>query len=126
MSTSMSTSGSFDRTLKFLSKMQSSDLYSGLEALAQKGVAALQSATPVDSGLASESWSYEIVRSPYGASISWVNTDRESGAKVVILIQYGHASKDGTFVSGRDFINPAIQPIFDEIANETWKKVTSA
>jgi hypothetical protein len=99
---------------------------SGLESLAQRGVAALQAATPTDSGLTAASWSYVIEERDGAVFISWLNSNIVMGTNVAILLQYGHGTGTGGYVSGRDFINPAIQPIFDEIANELWKKVTSA
>ncbi len=124
---SFSLSGSTTRTQSFLSKMRNSGtLTSGLESLGQRGVAALRAATPVESGLTAASWSYVIEKQGDVIFISWINTNAESGANVAILLQYGHGTGTGGYVSGRDYINPAIQPIFDEIANEMWKKVTSA
>lgn len=123
---SFTLSGSTDRTQKFLQKMNAPDLYSGLESLGQRGVAALQANTPVDSGLTANSWGYEIEVKSGSTTITWFNMHNESGANIAILLQYGHATGTGGYVSGRDYINPAIKPIFDEIANEVWKKVTSA
>jgi hypothetical protein len=124
--TLFTTSGSTARTQAFLTKMQSSDMFSGLEALAQEGVNALAAFTPVDSGLTAASWSYEIVRTSSSLSISWLNTNRNGTANIAVLLQYGHGTGTGGFISGYDYINPAIQPVFDRIAEEIWKKVTSA
>lgn len=118
--------GSTKRTESFLQKIGGGNLYSGLEAIAQRGVSALQANTPVDSGLTAASWSYEIENQSGTTSISWINTHVESGVPIAILLQYGHGTGTGGFVSGRDYINPAIKPIFDDLANEVWKKVTSA
>lgn len=123
----LSTSGSTKRTRDFTSKMSSSrSLYAGLESLAQRGVDALASATPIDSGLSAQSWSYEIEVKDGHVFISWVNTNLVNGVPVVVLLQYGHGTGTGGYVMGRDFINPAIQPIMEQIASELWKKVTSA
>jgi hypothetical protein len=123
----LSTSGSTKRTLAFTTKMSnSSSMYSGLQALAQRGVDALASATPVDSGLSAESWSYEIEIKGGHVFISWINTNLVDGTPVVVLLQYGHGTGNGGYVMGQDFINPAIQPIMEQIATELWKKVTSA
>jgi hypothetical protein len=97
-----------------------------LESLGQKGVAALSSATPVDSGLTAASWSYEISNKNGRTTITWFNSHVESGVNIAIILQYGHGTGTGGYVSGRDYINPAIQPIFDQIAEDMWKKVTSA
>lgn len=126
MGSIISLGGSTARTRAFLVKMQRAELYSGLESIAQRGVAALQAATPVESGLTAMSWSYEIEINGSSASITWVNTNTINGANVAILLQYGHGTGTGGYVSGRDYINPAIKPIFDEIAEEVWRKVTTA
>lgn len=121
----LSSSGSTAKTMSFLKSMINLSP-SGLESLAQRGVAALQAATPTDSGLTAASWSYVIEERDGAVFISWLNSNIVMGTNVAILLQYGHGTGTGGYVSGRDFINPAIQPIFDEIANELWKKVTSA
>lgn len=123
---SFATSGSFDRTQASLTKMLSGDLYSGLDALAREGVIALASSTPVETGLSAASWDYEIKRSKGSILIAWKNSDVENGFPVVIMLQYGYGTGTGGYVQGRDFINPAIKPIFDQIANKVWKAVTSA
>lgn len=127
MTIGLSSSGSTKRTRDFLTKMSSSrSLYNGLETLAQRGVDALASATPVDSGLSAQSWSYEIEVKDGHVFISWINTNLVDGTPVVVLLQYGHGTGTGGYVMGRDFINPAIQPIMEQIATELWRKVTSA
>lgn len=122
------TSGSTQKTMSFLTRMQNlnSDIRNALEAAGQKGVDALSSATPVDSGLTAMSWGYEIETSGDTTTIWWTNTNTISGVNVAIILQYGHGTGTGGWVSGRDYINPAIKSIFDEIANDVWKKVTSA
>ena len=124
---SFSSSGSTSRTSSFLKKMaETSTLYSSLDSLAQKGVAALQNATPVDSGLTASSWSYEIKIVAGGVTITWLNTNVNDGANVAILLQYGHGTGTGGYIQGYDYINPALKPVFDQIADEVWKKVTTA
>lgn len=123
---SFSVSGSTKRTEAFLAKMKSQDFASGLESIAQRGVAALQAATPMDSGLTAASWSYEIEKKGDVTFISWLNTNANNGVHVAIILQYGHGTGTGGYVAGRDYINPAIQSVMDELANEVWKKVTSA
>ena len=118
--------GSLKNTEKFLNSMAKGDMFKDLDRLAKEGVAALASATPIDSGLAAQSWDYIIDRSNGRCVISWINTNVENGLPVVLLIQYGHGTGTGGYVEGRDFINPAIQPIFDRIAEQVWKVVTSA
>lgn len=97
-----------------------------LESNGKLGVDALTSATPVDTSLASFSWTYQVNQNGSGFSISWLNTNVETGFQVAIMLQYGYATGTGGYVYGRDYINPAIQPIFDKIANDIWKAVTSA
>lgn len=119
-------SGSTVRTQRFLQKMQSTDLTSGLTSLAQRGVTALQAATPKDSSLTANSWDYEIEVKNGNTKITWINTNTVDGVNIAIILQYGHGTGTGGYVAGRDYINGALQPIFDEIANQVWKKVTSA
>lgn len=119
--------GSTDRTMKFLQKMQSpSELYSGIDVLAQRGVEALRAATPFDSGLTAASWGYETEIKNGAITITWYNTNTSNGVNVAVILQYGHGTGTGGYVAGRDYINGAIKPIFDEIANDVWKRVTSA
>ena len=106
--------------------MQKPDLYSGLTGLAQRGVAALQASTPKESGLTAASWDYEIETKGDITKITWINTHTVDGVNIAIILQYGHGTGTGGYVSGRDYINPAIKPIFDEISDEVWKKVTLA
>ena len=122
-----STSGSFDKTDKFLAYLGKGQMYKNLDAAARRGVSALVGATPVDSGATATSWDYILESGPGYASIWWVNTHVDSqGAPVAILLQYGHGTGTGGYVQGRDFINPAIRPIMDEIADPVWKGVQSA
>lgn len=91
------------------------------------GVVALNAATPRNSGLSAGSWQYRVIRNHRWPGIEWYNTNPagESGVPVVILIQYGHATRDGGYIQGRDFINPAMKPVFENIRQELWKKVRS-
>ena len=126
MTISFDASGDFKNTERFLGKVTKVNLLPALRSLAMAGVRALASATPVDSGLAADSWGYEITRSRTSTSITWTNSDVESGFPVAIMLQYGHGTRNGGYVKGRDYINPAMQPVFDKIAEEAWKVVTSA
>ena len=123
---SFTVSGSFDRTTKFLHAMDRLDIRAIVEPYARQGVIALQNATPVDSGLASESWSYEIEVSSEQVVIYWTNTDIEDGFPVAVMIQLGHGTGTGGYVHGRDYINPAMQSIFDQMSNAVWRAVTLA
>lgn len=97
-----------------------------LDKYGKMGVEALKAATPVDTGKTADSWSYEIVRTKNSVKIVWSNSNTTvDGIPIVVLLQYGHATGYGTYVQGRDFINPAIQPVFDKIAAKVWKEVTS-
>lgn len=116
--------GDFSKTDGFLDRIQKSDLIHILEKYGQQGVQALSSATPTDSGETSKSWYYEIVNRKGYLSLRWHNSNVNEGLPIAILIQYGHATRNGGWVEGRDYIMPAIRPIFDEIATECWKEVT--
>ena len=122
----VSVSGSTSKMDSFLKKLQSPTFFSGLDRLAQRGVTALEQATPKDSGNTANQWKYEVETSGGRTKITWTNGNIVNGVPVVILLQYGHATGTGGYVQGRDFINPAIKPIFDEIADNMWKKVTLA
>ena len=116
--------GNFSKTEKFLRRASNLDYRSILEKYAQEGVAALAAATPVDTGLTASSWDYEIRVSRGRYSIEWTNSHIVDGVPIAIILQYGHGTRNGGWVEGRDYINPAIQPIFDKIANELWREVT--
>lgn len=122
----LTTKGSFDKTKKFLDRMKKDQEFANLEKFAVAGVAALKSATPVDHGVTAESWYYEIIRRPGYFSIQWLNshTVEPGHIPVAVLIQYGHGTRQGGHVQGRDYINPAMRPIFDQIAADMWKEVT--
>ena len=120
------TSGSFDNSERFLKKILNGDIFATLERFGAEGVAALSAATPKDSGETANSWTYEVKRERGSWSIIWGNTNVIDGRPIAILLQYGHGTGTGGFVQGRDYINPAMRPIFDRMANEAWKAVTSA
>lgn len=119
-------SGSFNKTESFLAKMSRGDIFQALEQYAQEGVRALSAATPMDSGLTAMSWDYEIQKSRGSYTITWTNSHVVSGAPIAIMLQYGHGTGTGGYVQGRDYINPAMKPVFDRIAEKVWKAVTSA
>lgn len=120
---SLTSRGRHALTRAWLKNALSSDMYSALDAAGQKGVAALARATPVESGLTARSWDYTVSVSGKSATIEWYNTHVNQGVPIAILLQYGHGTGTGGFVRGRDYINPAIQPVFDQIADEVWEKV---
>lgn len=117
--------GSFAKTEAFLGKMAKGQLFEILNHYGAVGVDALASATPVDSGLTANSWTYTIINEKGRHAIEWHNTNVVNGIPVAIMIQYGHGTGTGGWVEGRDFINPAIRPLFDRITNEVWKQVTN-
>ena len=96
-----------------------------LEKYAREGVQRLSSVTPKDSGDTANAWTFEIVRSRSGFKIHWLNSSINDGVPIVILLQYGHGTRSGAYVEGRDFINPAMQPVFDAIAENIWKEVSN-
>ena len=118
--------GNFDKTDKFFKSMINRDYTTLLQRYAEQGVSALQSATPVDSGETANSWGYEIVKTSTGIKIVWTNSHVADDVPIAILIQYGHATRNGGYVQGRDYINPAIRPIFDRIANDVWREVNNS
>lgn len=123
---SFEVTGSYDKTERFLQRLKSGDIYASLDRYGAMGQAALASATPTDTGLTASSWTYKVTRSRGGAEIIWSNTNTINGFKVAIALQYGHGTGTGGYVSGRDYINPAIQPLMDQIAEAVWKEVTRA
>jgi hypothetical protein len=123
---SFTSGGSTSNTDAFLDKMLQGDLFSNLEAFAQRGVDALRQATPRKSGLTADSWTYEVIRSGGAVTIWWKNTNVINGFNVAIGLQYGHGTGTGGWVEGYDYINPALKPIFDEIADDVWKEVQQA
>lgn len=116
--------GSFSKTEKFVKGAKQLQIERVLSKYGAKGVAALASATPVDSGLTASSWYYKVVVTPYYAKLMFCNSNTNKGVPIAIILQYGHGTGTGGWVEGRDYINPAVQPIFDEILNSTWREVT--
>lgn len=115
--------GSFNNIRKSLNRLNKGDIFNDLDRLARKGVQALDNATPVETGVTGDSWGYKITRTSSKTTIAWTNNHAPNGVNVVILLQYGHGTGTGGYVQGRDFINPAIRPIFDAIAADVWAKV---
>lgn len=118
--------GSFKKTESFLTRMSKSSIFAVLDRYGKQGVAALSKATPVESGETAAMWSYKVEHRRGSHSITWYNGNVVNGVPVAILLQYGHGTGTGGYVQGRDFINPAIKPVFDRIAQDVWKAVTSA
>lgn len=115
--------GDFRKTDRFLSGLVGAHYMRKLKKYGEKGVEALKAATPVDTGKTAESWSYEIVQSEGRTSIYWKNSNIVNGVCIAIILHYGHGTKGGGFVEGKNYITPAIQPILDEMADAVWKEV---
>lgn len=115
--------GDFSKVTSFLEKAKEAVHLGDLDKFGREGVAALASATPVDSGKTASSWYYEIFNNRGSVSIEFRNSNIQNGVPIAIILQHGHATRNGGYVQGRDYINPAIQPIFDKIANEAWREV---
>lgn len=124
MTISITSKGSWDKTTQFLKRKLNRSGLSILDKYGPMGVAALSAATPVDSGETAEAWTYEIVNRQGYYAIHWRNTNIEDGIPIAVLIQYGHATKNGGYIQGRDYIMPAIRPIFDQMVDEMWREVT--
>lgn len=116
--------GDFVKTTKFLTRAKKGVRLSSLDKFGRQGVAALASATPVDTGYTAGSWYYEIKQKSGVVEISFCNSNVQNGVPIAIILQYGHATGNGGWVEGRDYINPAIQPIFDKITEDAWREVT--
>lgn len=118
--------GDFKKLTGFLEQMKETVHLGTLDKYGREGVAALASATPIDSGKTAQSWSYVIEQKKGSVTITFNNSNIQNGVPIAIILQYGHATKNGGWVEGRDYINPAIQPIFDKIADAAWREVTKS
>lgn len=116
-------SGSFSNAEKFLKKLSKKVSDKTLKKYGEAGVAALSAATPVDTGLTASSWYYDIVRTKTGLTIEFHNSNVQRGVPIAIILQYGHATRNGGWVEGIDYINPALKPVFDKMASDLWKEV---
>ena len=116
--------GDFSKLTNYLERMKEVVKIGDLDKYGREGVAVLESATPVESGLTARSWYYEIKHENGSATITFKNSNIQNGVPIAIILQYGHGTGTGGWVQGRDYINPAIQPIFDKIAENAWREVT--
>lgn len=116
--------GDFSKLTNYLEKVKGGLRISTIDRFGRAGVAALSSATPVDSGLTATSWYYEVTRTNGSVTISFKNSNIQNGVPIAIILQYGHGTGTGGWVEGRDYINPAIRPIFDQLAKDAWEEVT--
>lgn len=117
--------GNLEKTTRFFKRMKEQKYLQVLEKYAQAGVEALSSATPVDSGATASCWNYEIEKGDGRYSIYWTNTNENQGVPIAIILQLGHGTGTGGYVQGRDYINPVMQQIFDNMAEDVWKEVRS-
>ncbi len=115
--------GDFSKLTSYLERAKNVVRVGDLDKYGRQGVATLASATPVDTGNTANSWYYEITRSKGSVSISFFNSNIQNGVPIAIILQYGHGTGTGGWVEGRDYINPAIQPIFDKIVDDAWREV---
>lgn len=122
---SVNSIGDFKDTVTYLRRVKQLSFDAILNSCGSRGVAALNAHTPVDSGLVSSSWYYKVNKTTYGFEIVWGNSDVENGFPVAIMLQYGYATGTGGYVQGKDYINPAMRPVFEDIQNRIWKAVTS-
>lgn len=118
--------GDFSKAEKFLNFIKGEQYLNKMSEYGQKGVEALASATPVDTGKTASSWAYEIEKNDSTTTIRWINTNVVNYVNIAIILQYGHGTRNGGYVAGRDFINPALRPVFDEMAEQAWKEVRNA
>ena len=116
--------GDFSKLTRLLERAKESVKIGDLDKYGREGVAALSSATPIDSGKTANSWSYEITNKDGSVKITFNNSNIQNGVPIAIILQYGHGTRNGGWVQGRDYINPAIQPVFDEIVDKAWREVT--
>ena len=121
---SVNCKGKWDKVTKYLSKIRRSISADILDKYGQIGVAALASVTPVETGLTANSWYYEVVIEKGSAAIRFCNSNIQNGVPIAVILQYGHGTRNGGWVVGRDYINPAIQPVFDDITKQAWREVT--
>lgn len=116
--------GNFSKATSFFEKVRQAVRLGFLDKYGRAGVAALSSATPVDTGLTASSWYYKIENKNGSVTISFFNSNIQNGVPIAVILQYGHGTRNGGWVQGRDYINPAMRPIFDQIAKEAWREVT--
>lgn len=116
--------GDYHRTRKFLRRNSHMQIRQLIRQYAYEGLERLRDATPKDTGITASMWEYEVNYTNSGAEVVYKNNSNSNGIPIVILLQYGHGTRNGAYVQGRDFINPAIQPLFDKIADVIWTEVT--
>lgn len=120
----VSVKGDFKKTNSFLERAKNLFRFGILDKYGRRGVDALRAATPKDTGETANAWYYRVVRNRRGVAIEWLNSSKNEGIPIVILLQYGHGFQNGGFYEGLDFINPAMRPVFKQIADDAWKELT--
>lgn len=120
---SVSHKGSFEKSLRYMTRARTKNVRAILEEYGKKGVDALAAATPKATGKTAASWSYEIKMEETGATLYWKNSNIVDGVPIAVILQYGHGTRNGGYVQGLDYINPAMRPVFEEIAKSIWKEV---
>lgn len=115
--------GSFKQTIRYLDRISDAIIHANFSQYAEAGVQALREATPKDTGKTAESWYYEINKTKDTVTITWSNSNVKNGVNIAVILQYGHGTKNGGYVKGIDYINPAMKPIFKKLANEAWEEV---
>lgn len=118
--------GDYKKSETFLQKIKRPDYRRALEKYGEAGVVALSVSTPIDTGLTSTMWSYEVKKISGGYEVVWTNSHIINGVNIAVILQYGHGTRNGGYVRGRDYINPAMRPIFDQLAQEAWEEVTKS
>jgi len=122
---SFSHTGSFDNTERFLKRLKSKNFRPIIEAAGREGIEILRKETPKETGVSADSWGFRIAQTRNSIQLFWTNSHvTPGGTPIVILLQYGHGTRGGTYVQGRDFINPAMKPLFDKLSERLWKEVT--
>ena len=122
---SATSSGSFDKTRKFLETIKGDKFFSILDRYGRMGMEALAQATPKDTGETAHDWRYDVTHKRGVHAINWYNLHNENGVNIAVIIQYGHGTGTGGYVAGRDYINPAMRPVFDQIVDDIWRQVTN-
>lgn len=119
----LTTTGSFKKTFRFLEKLENGEFYKILDHYGQKGVESLRDHTPVNTGLAADSWFYEIDIGADKATITWCNSDVEHGMNIILLLEYGHGTRSGHYVDGIEIIEPSLRPVMDNMIDAIWREV---
>ena len=122
---SITNKGDFAKTFNFLNSSKNLKIDSIMDKYGKEGVELLSRNTPVDTGKTAQSWDYKVENNNGKTSLTWYNTNIVNGVNIAVILQYGHGTKNGGYISGRDYINPVIQPLFDKITEEIWKEVAS-